>query len=127
MFRRKGRGEIDIVVSRPLSGHPYETVEIMGQSILVETSGEIIAKKMYHRGSQAKARDLFDFAMVLEQEPAALPMATPYFLRHRDEFISQLQSREQALRTEFEAIDTLEYNPTFERSLERVRSFLLSI
>jgi hypothetical protein len=34
----------------------------MGQSVKFETCAEIIAKKMWHRGHLAKARDLFDLS-----------------------------------------------------------------
>lgn len=119
------QGEIDIVVSPCLIGNAFEKVDIMGRQVLVETSAEIVAKKMYYRGNRAKARDLFDFALVLEKEPDALILANPYLRRHRNEFLCQLDTRERALRTEFDAIDTLEYRPTFEDCVDRVRAFLL--
>jgi len=118
------QGEIDVVASPCLTDQAFDVVEIMGRKVLVETSTEIVAKKMYFRGDRAKARDLFDFALVLEKEPAALLLACPHLLRHREAFLRQLQTREQALRTEFDAIDTLEYHPTFEDCVERVGSFL---
>jgi predicted nucleotidyltransferase component of viral defense system len=118
------QGEIDVVACPNLTSNAYKKAEILGYTVLVETSAEIIAKKMYHRGNTAKGRDLFDFALVLDREPDALISASQYLLRHRDEFISQLDSREQALRAEFNAIDTLEYTPTFEDCIERVRIFL---
>lgn len=55
------QGEIDIVVSPSLTDNPWEEIEIFGQAVLVETAAEIIAKKMYYRGNQAKGRDLFRF------------------------------------------------------------------
>jgi hypothetical protein len=99
----------------------------MGHKTLVETPAEIIAKKMYFRGHEAKGRDLFDMALVLENERDALILASQYLLRHRDEFVRQLTSREQALRTEFDAIHTLDYRPTFDDCVERVRRFLLDL
>src|SRR5690606_37656560 len=70
------QGEIDVVVSPCLTGNAVEKVDIMGRPVLVETSTEIVAKKMYYRGNRAKARDLFDFALVLEKEPDALMLAS---------------------------------------------------
>jgi hypothetical protein len=52
-------GEIDVVVGAPLTVSNFEIVAYEGRPIRVETSAEIIAKKMWHRGDQAKARDLF--------------------------------------------------------------------
>ncbi len=118
------QGEIDVVVSPCLTGNAVEKVDIMGRPVLVETSTEIVAKKMYYRGNRAKARDLFDFALVLEKEPDALMLASGPIRRHRDVFLRQLETREQALRTEFEAIDTLEYRPSFEDCVDRVSTFL---
>jgi hypothetical protein len=57
-------GEIDVVVGAPLTDPNVEIVEFEGRPIRVETSAEIIAKKMWHRGDQAKARDLFDLCSV---------------------------------------------------------------
>jgi len=119
------QGEIDVVVSPCLTGNAFEEIEIMDRTVLVETSAEIVAKKMYFRGDRAKARDLFDFALVVEKEPDALILANSYLRRHRDEFLHQLKTREKALRTEFEAIDVLEYRPTFQECVERVQEFLL--
>lgn len=53
----------------------------------VETAAEVIAKKMYHRGDRATARDLFDLSMVVEREPEALAVARPFLMRHRDRFL----------------------------------------
>ncbi|MDP9877632.1 hypothetical protein J2W25_001938 [Variovorax boronicumulans] len=53
-------GEIDVVVGVPLTAPNFEVVEYERRPIRVETSAEIIAKKMWHRGDQAKARDRFD-------------------------------------------------------------------
>lgn len=70
-------GEIDIVASPNLTTEPFETWEIMGRPVKVETAAEIVAKKLYHRGDRATARDLFDLAVVVEQEPRALSNAAP--------------------------------------------------
>ena len=44
------KGEIDVVVGTSLTEAPYETIDYRGRMIRVETSAEIIAKKMWHRG-----------------------------------------------------------------------------
>lgn len=53
-------GEIDIVVGTALTERPFEVIPYAGRDIKCETCAEIIAKKMWHRGNQAMARDLFD-------------------------------------------------------------------
>lgn len=117
-------GEIDVVVSKPLTSNPYEQADILGYSVLVEKSAEIIAKKMYYRGDRAKGRDLFDFALVLEREPDDLICAKEFLLHYRQEFLEQLKSREESLRTEFDAIDTLDYQPSFDDCVRQVGGFL---
>jgi hypothetical protein len=52
-------GEIDIVVGSALTDHPFDVRSYAGRDIKFETCAEIIAKKMWHRGNQSKARDLF--------------------------------------------------------------------
>lgn len=59
-------GEIDIVVGPPLTEQPFDVVAYAGREIKVETCAEIIAKKIWHRGSRGKARDLFDLCAVAE-------------------------------------------------------------
>lgn len=120
-------GEIDVVVSKPLTKAPYDKAEILGYSVLVEKSAEIIAKKMYYRGNKAKGRDLFDFALVLEREPDDLICAKEFLLRYRTDFLDQLKSREQPLRVEFDAIDTLDYQPSFDDCVQHVGGFLRSL
>ena len=75
-------GEIDIVVGRPLTDSPWETVMHQGRRILLETNAEIVAKKMHYRGNQAKGRDLFDLCAVADLDPAAIELASPFFARH---------------------------------------------
>jgi len=75
-------GEVDVVASPNLTDEPFEIWEIMGQPVKMETAAEIVAKKLYHRGDRATARDLFDQAVVVEQEPTPLAHAAPFLLRH---------------------------------------------
>jgi predicted nucleotidyltransferase component of viral defense system len=53
----------------------------------VETAAEIVAKKLWHRGDRATARDLFDLALVIEREPQQLARAAPSLRRHRQAFL----------------------------------------
>lgn len=56
-------GEIDFVASPHLTQSPFEMWQLLGRRVRVETSAEIIAKKLWHRGDRATARDLFDLAI----------------------------------------------------------------
>ena len=110
-------GEIEIVVGHPLTGEPWEVVEHRGRRILVETNAEILAKKMHHRGNQAKARDLFDLCAVADLDPAAIDLAAPFFTRHGDAFIAQLKANAGYLEEEFAQIQRIGYRRPFEECL----------
>ena len=120
-------GEIDFVASPNLTNDPFEVWELLGRQIKVETSAEIVAKKLWHRGDRATARDLFDLALVIEREPMALATASSFLTRHRAEFLKQVDQRKAVLKAQFEAIDTLDYRPSYEQAAESVAVFLLSL
>ncbi len=119
-------GEVDFVAApNLLSGHDaWEIWEVMGRAVKVETAAEIIAKKMYHRGDRATARDLFDLALVIERDPEALRKAAPFLIRHRDKFFEQIGSPGRGLLASFSAIQALDYKPTFEHCTRIATSFL---
>ena len=117
-------GEIDFVASPNLTDNPFEIWELLGQSVRVETAAEVVAKKLWHRGDQVTARDLFDLSLVIEREPLALIAASKNLIRHRTEFLKQLQSRSVILKLQFEAIDVLTYRPSYEDAASRAAQFL---
>lgn len=100
-------GEIDVIVGTPLTDTPHETIEYRGRMIRVETSAEIIAKKMWHRGDRAKGRDLFDLCAVANGEPEQLRVARPFLARHGAAFLEALADREDVIRHEFAEIDVI--------------------
>jgi hypothetical protein len=107
-------GEIDIVVGEPLTDDPFELVTHRGRRIRVETSAEIIAKKMHHRGHHAKARDLFDLCAVADGEPEAIGQAAPFFARHGRTFIERIKSSADLVEEEFAQIGRIAYRRPFE-------------
>lgn len=111
-------GEIDFVVAEPLTTAPFESTRVLDREVVMERSGEIIAKKMWHRGHLATARDLFDLAAVNELEPTALNDATPFLGRHSGAFLEQIRTRDSVLRRQFEAIDRLACALTFDECRE---------
>jgi len=110
-------GEIDIVVGEPLTDPPWEVVAYRGRQIRVETNAEILAKRMYHRGSQAKARDLFDLCAVADMDPGAIAQAAPFFTRHGDAFIAQLTANAGFIEEDFAQIQRIGYQRPFEECL----------
>jgi hypothetical protein len=117
-------GEVDFVAAPNLLDDAWETWDIGGRAVKVETAAEIIAKKMYHRGDRVTARDLFDLALVIEREPQQILAAAPCLLRHRGAFLSQIRAPHPGLSTAFDAIATLDYTPTFEHCVAVVGDFL---
>lgn len=120
----RAEGEIDFVAASNLTTSPFEIWHILGHEIKVETSAEIVAKKLWHRGHTAAARDLFDLALVIEKDSENLKTAAQYLKKHRQTFLSQLESRQQILEAQFNAINTLNYKPTFKESFESAKAFL---
>jgi hypothetical protein len=117
-------GEIDFVAATNLTPQAWEPWEILGRQVRVETAAEVIAKKMFHRGDKATARDLFDLAWVAEHDPACLREAVPFLMRHRQTFIEQITSPGPGFRAAFEAIAVLQTHPSLEHCTEIVGRFL---
>ena len=120
------QGEIDFVVSGPLTANPVTIERIHGRDVNVETSAEIIAKKVWYRGAELTARDLFDFALVAEREPGMLMDAKHVLRARRAIVLEQITDREEALREDFAALDVLEFRPSFEQCVDAVRKALAS-
>lgn len=117
-------GEIDFVASQNLTKPGYEEWQILENTIRVETAVEIVAKKLWHRGDRATARDLFDLSLVIEREPEELKIAATFLLKNADQFVEQILSRTHVLKPQFEEIDVLNYRPTYEEAAERATNFL---
>ena len=62
-------GDIDFVVAAQLTRPATEWRVVEGREIQVETALEVVAKKVFYRGVDFKARDLVDLAFLLEHEP----------------------------------------------------------
>lgn len=118
------QGEIDFVVATPLTADPFEPTTLLDRHVVLERSGEIIAKKMWHRGKLATARDLFDFAAVYDVCPSAIEDARPFFPRHAAAFLEQIQKRHVVLRAEFEAIDRRDCAFTFDECVDLAEGVL---
>jgi hypothetical protein len=117
-------GEIDFVASAPLTRAPTTTESLLGRKVEVETSAEIVAKKVWHRGEQFTARDLFDLALVAEAEPGALWQIRPVLDSRREAVLRRIESQEAALREAFAALEILDYSRSFDECIELVREAL---
>jgi Nucleotidyl transferase AbiEii toxin, Type IV TA system len=117
-------GEIDFVASEPLTRNPTVVETLFGREIQVETSSEIIAKKVWHRGDRFKARDIFDLALVAQKEPDALKPIAPILRDRRDAVLAHLAAADAALRREFAELEVLEYRRTYDECLAVVTAAL---
>ena len=120
-------GEVDFVAAPNLTDAAWERWEIQGRTVRVETAAEVIAKKMYHRGDRATARDLFDLSMVVEREPEALAAATPFLMRNRDRFLEQIGQPGAGFVATFEAIVATGYQPSLEHCVEVATAYLSAL
>ena len=111
-------GEIDFVAAAPLTRNPTRTETIVGREIEVETSAEIIAKKVWHRGGEFTARDLFDFALVARKEPGELEKLARILEGRRDALTLRLVAHDAALREDFDALDVLDFSPSYDECVE---------
>jgi len=113
-------GEIDFVVSGSLTQNPTRIEQLFGRPVAVETSTEIVAKKVWHRGVEFTARDIFDLAMVIEKEPQALPAIRPILRDRRAVILERIAQHHVGLREDFEALETLEYRRSFDECVDLV-------
>jgi hypothetical protein len=117
-------GEIDFIASKPLTDQPTTEESILGRTVRVETTAEILAKKVWHRGWAFTARDFFDFALVATRDPAAVESIRPILKEREKELRARIASGDKALRTAFAALDVMEFNPDFDECVGIVEHIL---
>lgn len=117
-------GEIDFVVSLPLTRRPTVAESIFGRQVRVETSREILAKKINYRAAGFTARDLLDFSLIVENEPAALKELRPLMREKREIIFERIAAADVILRKTFAELEVLEYKRTYDACLGIVRQAL---
>ena len=68
-------GEIDFIVSALRTEPGHEPWAFEGRNLPLETAAEVLAKKLYWRGSRVLARDVFDLAAARLLDPDSLAEA----------------------------------------------------
>ncbi len=113
-FAFENLGEIDFIVAGALTATPFQMREVEGRTVLLESIPEIIAKKVYYRGSEAKPRDIFDIAAAARTQLEPMVNA----LRAFPEQVSRTRDRLEKLNPEFvgRAIAQLMIMPDYEAS-----------
>lgn len=120
-------GEIDFVAAGNLTTNPAVREVIRGYPMLVETSAEIVAKKIWYRGAQFTARDIFDLSMFLEFEPDSAEVIRPILEERRQLVLERIDRAHDVLRESFEALDILDYRRSFDECVNVVRVALLAV
>ena len=114
-------GEIDFIASAPLTRNPSAAEVIFGREVQVETSTEIVAKKLWHRGDRIAARDILDLALVAESEPDALAEIRPVLRDRRAVVLRRIAQTDVALREAFSELEVLEFRRTYDDCLAILR------
>jgi hypothetical protein len=117
-------GEIDFVAAGPLTTEPFTEEIIFGRTVLVETSTEIIAKKVWHRAVDFTARDIFDLAMVAEKESEALHSIAPVLRDRRSAILQRINESDRILRETFNQLEALDYVRTYDACVAIVKETL---
>jgi predicted nucleotidyltransferase component of viral defense system len=117
-------GEIDFIASAPLTEAPTTEETVLGRRIHVETTAEIVAKKVWHRGRELTARDMFDLALVAAKEPAAIERIAGILRERREVIRKRIASSEKILRKTYAELDTLDFRPSFDECLRVVADLL---
>lgn len=68
----KDIGQIDFIVGSSMTLSPTTQQTIEGETVELENVSEIIAKKIYYRGSHIRPRDIFDIAAAAEKHADAI-------------------------------------------------------
>jgi Nucleotidyl transferase AbiEii toxin, Type IV TA system len=134
---RYPEGEIDFIVSGTISDLDPVEKEIdltsvraaWTPTIMVEPPAEIALKKMYHRATMLKPRDIFDIAVIMKVAGDSLIANLGKIASRKDDLVRRLAS----IRVEYLKADLteLDIQPGWEREketcLETVRSLVAQI
>lgn len=117
-------GEIDFIASTPLTQLPTAEETVLGRQVQVETTAEIIAKKVWHRGRGFTARDFFDLALVALKVPDAILTIAGILRERREASQKRIASDEKILRKTFSELDILDFSLSFDECMRVVGEVL---
>jgi predicted nucleotidyltransferase component of viral defense system len=87
------RGDIDFVVADDVTGiAPNEKLDFAGWSLPLESTEEILAKKLYFRAGLLKPRDVFDLVAAYRANPEAALRAVAASAPRRAEQLRRLKA-----------------------------------
>lgn len=123
---RQPQGDIDFVVATALTESPYRTETLLGCKMRVQSSAEIVARKLWHRGNRAIARDLLDLAVVAKADrdlPNKIRLAIE---KNGATFLAQCIQRRVILEQEFNNIDVIGFHDDYDACLATIEQLIHS-
>jgi hypothetical protein len=118
-------GEIDFIVAPHLM-RPHATAQTIGsRTAMVETPGEIMAKKLLYRATQFTARDIFDLALLIERH--ALDDLIAHKATYRPQLhivLQRIATHGDRLRDAFAQIAADQYTPSFDYCVDVIQQFV---
>jgi predicted nucleotidyltransferase component of viral defense system len=122
-------GEVDFIIGARIVGDvAFADRVVLGRPAKVETPIEIVAKKCFYRADHFTARDIFDLAVVITEEPQSVKEHRSILLAKRRDLerrlnvmrvpagadVSSLRRAADARRAVQEQIDTIAARPGYE-------------
>lgn len=117
-------GEIAFIAGGLITSDPVRRESILGRSVLVQTSAEILARKVWNRAATLPARDLFDFAAVSALEPSALRDIGSILRARRMALLDRVREHAASLREDFAALEPWEFKAGFDECAAALRATL---
>ena len=117
-------GEIDFIASAPLTEVPVVEEKVLGRMVRVQTTAEIVAKKVWHRGAEFTARDIFDFALVAAKDRGAIDSISAIIRERRDAIRKRMAAGDKTLRMTFSELDVLDFKPSYGECVRIVEDVL---
>ncbi len=109
---RLATGEIDFIVGSKRTRMPTQPWRFEDRTILIDTPWETAIKKMFHRPSTFKIRDVFDLAAVIDRDAEMFKTSLPEVVDRLDKLIDRID----ALASNYENAAKEDINPTKEGS-----------
>ena len=122
-------GEIDFIVAHAMTASPTREATVEGETVLLDSIPEIIAKKIHYRGAGMRPRDIFDIAAAGEQHATSI---IKELKAHRHEVALALTTINR-LKPDFvygaiaQLLITDQYAAIAKTSLERTRQILQAV
>ena len=120
-------GQVDFIACAHVTPEPVAPMRLLGRDRPVQSSAEILAKKIWHRAGAFTARDVYDLVAVARREPGVLATIRSVLRERAAAILGRLREREAQLREDHDALDLLGARIGFEECLREARVLLGSV